>query len=49
MVNIIGLINEVKQHLAQWLPEWVTIFEWVNHLGINLPTWSTQPYIPPGQ
>jgi len=34
MVNIVGWINEVNQRRARLVLGWVTIFMWLNHLGM---------------
>jgi len=34
MVNIVGWINEVNQRRAWLVLGWVTIFRWLNHLGM---------------
>jgi len=44
LVNDVGLINEVNQHRAWLILGWVTFFEWVNHLAINV---FNQLSIPP--
>jgi len=30
----VGLINKVNRHCAQLVLEWVTVCEWVHHLGM---------------
>jgi len=34
MVNIVGRMNEVNQRRARLVLGWVTIFRWLNHLGM---------------
>jgi len=34
MVNIVGRINEINQRRARLVLGWVTIFSWLNHLGM---------------
>jgi len=34
MVNIVGRINEVNQRPARLVLGWVTMFRWLNHLGM---------------
>jgi len=41
-------INVVTLCQARLILGWVTVYERVNHLGMNQPPRSTQPSIPPG-
>jgi len=34
MVNVVGRINEVNQRRARLVLGWVTIFRWLNYLGM---------------
>ena len=48
VVSGVRRMNEVNARRARLVLGRVTVFGRVNHLGMNKPTMSTQPCIPPG-